>query len=124
MALISIRDVSLAFGGPALLDSVTLHLERDERVCLVGRNGAGKSTLLKLLAGAIEPERGAIERRQGLRVAQLEQRVPRSVDGSVAALIEQALQERGDSGLSEGERRGRVGALVSHLGLDADAEFG
>ena len=47
MAYITLRDVHLAFGGPALLDGANFNLERGERVCLIGRNGEGKSTLLK-----------------------------------------------------------------------------
>nr|WP_274598549.1 ATP-binding cassette domain-containing protein [Acinetobacter baumannii] len=46
MAYITLRDVQLAFGGPALLDGANFNLERGERVCLIGRNGEGKSTLL------------------------------------------------------------------------------
>ena len=44
MALLSLRNVSLAFGGPKLLDQVNLEIEPGERVCLLGRNGEGKST--------------------------------------------------------------------------------
>ena len=51
MALVSLLDVSLSFGGAPLLDRVNLQIDRGERVCLVGRNGAGKSTLMKVIAG-------------------------------------------------------------------------
>jgi len=51
MALLSLQQISLRFGGPLLLDKVDLQLERAERVCLIGRNGEGKSTLLKLING-------------------------------------------------------------------------
>ncbi len=52
MAYITLRDVQLAFGGPALLDGANFNLERGERVCLIGRNGEGKSTLLNSLREA------------------------------------------------------------------------
>jgi len=52
MALISLQGVRIAFGGPELLDGVTLQIERGERVCLVGRNGAGKSTLMRYWAAS------------------------------------------------------------------------
>lgn len=41
MALISLRDIQLAFGGPSLLNGASLSIERGERVCIIGRNGAG-----------------------------------------------------------------------------------
>ncbi len=52
MALVSLQDVSIGFGGPRLLEEVNLQIESGEWVGLLGRNGAGKSTLLKLIAGA------------------------------------------------------------------------
>ncbi len=56
MALLSLRDVSLAFGGPRLLDHVDWQIERGERICLLGRNGEGKSTLLRLIEGISQRE--------------------------------------------------------------------
>ena len=41
MALILINDVSIRFGGPRLLDGVTLRIENGERIGLLGRNGMG-----------------------------------------------------------------------------------
>lgn len=60
MAYITLRDVQLAFGGPALLDGANFSLERGERVCLIGRNGEGKSTLLKLIEGSLLPDSGEV----------------------------------------------------------------
>ncbi len=76
MALISLQDVSLGFGGPLLLDRVNLQLEAGESISLLGRNGAGKSTLLKLLHGEIQPDEGQVACQQNLRVAYLPQEVP------------------------------------------------
>ena len=58
MPLLSVRNVSLRFRGPPLLDDVTFHVEAGQRVGLLGRNGAGKTSLLKLLAGRLEPDAG------------------------------------------------------------------
>src|SRR5258708_39758961 len=82
MALLSLRDVSLAFGGPQILDHVDWQVERGERVCLLGRNGEGKSTLLKLIDGELSPDEGEIIRQQGLRIARLPQEVPEGASGS------------------------------------------
>ncbi len=71
MALLSLRNISLSFGGPRLLDQVELQIEPGERVCLLGRNGEGKSTLLRLIRGEIEPDAGEILRQQGLQIARL-----------------------------------------------------
>ena len=79
----SLQDVRLAFGGPELLDGVTLNIERGERVCLVGRNGAGKSTLMRMIAGGISPDSGTVIREQGVRIASLEQEVPQDLSGTV-----------------------------------------
>jgi ATP-binding cassette subfamily F protein uup len=43
MALLSMQDVSIAFGGPPILDRARFAIERSERVCLLGRNGAGRA---------------------------------------------------------------------------------
>ena len=83
MALISLRNIRLAFGGAPLLDNVALQIDKGERICLLGRNGAGKSTLLKLIAGSIAPDAGDIDRQQGLRVATLPQDVPRDLSGTI-----------------------------------------
>ena len=60
MALLSIKDVTFTFSHPILLDGVTVHIERGERVGLVGRNGAGKSTLLRLIGGELKPDDGSV----------------------------------------------------------------
>lgn len=62
MALLSLLDVSHAFGGPPVLDHVNFQVNSGERVCLLGRNGAGKSTLIRLLSGAERPSAGRIHR--------------------------------------------------------------
>src|SRR5438874_1848204 len=96
MALFSLRDVSLAFGGPRLLDHVDWQVERGERVCLLGRNGEGKSTLLRLIRGEIEPDEGEVVRQQGLRIARLAQEVPEGRGRTVADVVAEGLGEAVD----------------------------
>ncbi len=154
MALLGMREVGIGFGGPALLDEVTLQIEPGERICVLGRNGAGKSTLLRLIDGELEPDRGEITRGQGLRTARLTQEVPRALPGSIfdqvaAGLgpsgrllgeyhrVSGRLAEGGDHGklAEELERlqhaldaddgwqmQRRVEAVLSRVGLDADAK--
>ena len=58
---LTVTDMSKSFGGPRVLDSVTLSVEPGEIRALVGENGSGKSTLIKILAGFHLPDEGAAE---------------------------------------------------------------
>ena len=71
--LMSLRDVTLAFGGAPVLDGVSLSVERGLRAALTGRNGEGKSTLFKVMAGMLEPDDGEIVRAPGLKVVYVSQ---------------------------------------------------
>jgi ATP-binding cassette subfamily F protein uup len=120
MAILSLRNVSLAFGGPRLLDGVELQIEPGERVCLMGRNGEGKSTLLRLIRGEIEPDDGEVIRQQGLRVSLLPQDVPDGRAGTVMDQVAAGLDEQFHIGdLSHH----RAQAVISKTGLNSDARF-
>ena len=92
MAYITLRDVQLAFGGPALLDGANFSLERGERVCLIGRNGEGKSTLLKLIEGSLLPDTGEVSLQNGLTISMLTQDVPMD-SGKVADIVAEGAGE-------------------------------
>ncbi len=87
MALISLQDISLSFGGDPLLDKVDLQIEAGERVCLVGRNGTGKSTLMKILAAEILPDSGRLLRGEGVKIARLTQEIPQILNGTVYDIV-------------------------------------
>lgn len=95
MALLGLTDVSVSFGEVPLLDRVSLQIEEGERISLVGRNGAGKTTLLRLMNGDLVPDTGVVSRRKGLRVARLEQDVPKDLSGKVYDIVSDGLGERG-----------------------------
>jgi ATP-binding cassette subfamily F protein uup len=95
MALLGLQDVSIAFGGPPVLDHADLWIERGERVCLLGRNGAGKSTLMQLLDGSLAPDAGEIVRQTGVTVARLEQEVPEAIAGTTYDVVAAGLGEAG-----------------------------
>jgi len=96
MALISLRQISLAFGSTPLLDNVNLRIEKGDRLCLLGRNGAGKSSLLGMLAGRVRPDGGLIDRQQGLRVSELPQDVPEGVDGTCFEIVATGVEGVGE----------------------------
>ena len=103
--LLSLQDVSLAFGGPPVLDEVSLSVTRGLRAALTGRNGEGKSTLFKVIAGELEPDSGEIVRSPGLKTAFVSQAVPADRPGDDAF-----------NALSGGKRRRKIleEALLSH----------
>ena len=83
MALISLTNGYLSFSDAPLLDHAELHIEPNERVCLVGRNGSGKSTLLKIIAGDVLMDDGKIQYEKDLVVSRLEQDPPRNAQGNI-----------------------------------------
>ena len=83
VALISLTNGYLSFSDAPLLDHAELHIEPNERVCLVGRNGAGKSTLLKIIAGDMLMDDGRIQYEKDLVVSRLEQDPPRNAQGNI-----------------------------------------
>ncbi|MCK5091621.1 MAG: ABC-F family ATP-binding cassette domain-containing protein, partial [Gammaproteobacteria bacterium] len=76
MALLTLTNISLAYGHHPLLVNVDFQINAGERVCLVGRNGTGKSTLFKVIYGDAEPDDGEVWRRDPLRISHLLQEVP------------------------------------------------
>jgi ABC transport system ATP-binding/permease protein len=124
MAILILREVSLDFGGPPLLDCVDWTVDRGERICLLGRNGEGKSTLLKLIDGELSPDSGEIVRQQGLRVARLPQEVPQEVSqrtgGSVFDEVAAGLRAAGHE--VQGAEH-KVEAVLSRMDLPPEPLF-
>ena len=112
--LVTLRDVTLTFGGTPLLDGAELSVSARDRLCLVGRNGSGKTTLLKIAAGLIEPDRGARVVRQRTSINYLPQEPDLSGFATTLAYVE--------GGLSEGDPSGRARALLDRLGFQGDED--
>jgi ATP-binding cassette subfamily F protein uup len=115
MSLVNLVNLDYSVGGPLLLEHVDLAIERNERICIVGRNGAGKSTLLKLIAGEIRPDDGEARLQGGVRVARLAQEVPHDMVGSVFDVVAGALGHIGEW-LAEFHR------LTHHLDVPGNAD--
>ena len=73
MALATLNDVTIMFSGRRVLDAAALSLHEGETVGLIGANGSGKTTLLRIIAGAMQPDSGSVDRRKGLRIGFMEQ---------------------------------------------------
>ncbi len=66
--VLSLDDVSVGYGGPPILRGLSLRIDMDDRIALLGANGNGKSTLAKLIAGKLMPSSGKMLRGGKLRV--------------------------------------------------------
>ena len=91
--LLSLKDVSLAFGGPQVLDKISLSIHKGLRAALTGRNGEGKSTLLKVIAGTLEPDTGEIVRAPNLKVVYVGQGVEGDPSRSGGQIRRKALED-------------------------------
>jgi ABC transport system ATP-binding/permease protein len=132
MALIRIRDMSLGYGGQLLFDRVSLTIEPNERVCLVGRNGEGKTTLLHIIEGRVAPDQGEIFRVPSIRIAALPQEIPARLSGTIYDIAVSGLEngampasgkahETGDEDVWQ--RLAHVDKILTQLQLDPAAAF-
>ena len=93
MSLIRLRNIHVGFGGPAILESISVSIDAGERLCLLGRNGTGKSTLLKVISGEVKPESGDLEFKQNLKLAVLDQEPRGDLQGSIFDVVAMGLGE-------------------------------
>ena len=94
MPIVSLQEITLAFGGPLIFDRLSLQVEPGERIALLGRNGAGKTTLMKVIAGQLEVDDGIVYVQKGMRVAYLPQEVPIDMKGNVFDIVLSGLGPR------------------------------
>jgi len=84
--LVDLERVTARRPDRPLFEDLSLTIATGDRLGVVGINGTGKSTLLRVLAGAAEPESGAVRRGRGVRVGFLDQQ-PSLPPGSVRAAV-------------------------------------
>jgi phospholipid/cholesterol/gamma-HCH transport system ATP-binding protein len=60
MHVVELRDVRLRFGDKQVLDDVSLVVDPQERLVIIGQSGAGKTTILRLILGILKPNEGSI----------------------------------------------------------------
>jgi ATP-binding cassette subfamily F protein 3 len=81
MSLVTLLNLSLAFGGREILKEVNFQVEPGQRIGLVGPNGSGKTSLLRMIIGELSPDRGEIRIARGARVGYLPQDVYEALSG-------------------------------------------
>ncbi|HEX6960710.1 MAG TPA: ATP-binding cassette domain-containing protein, partial [Lacipirellula sp.] len=123
MPQIAIRDVTLAYSGPPLLDGVSASIDSGERIGLMGRNGSGKTSLMRLLAGVEQPDHGAVELAPGTRVALLPQDVPAEIAGPVQSVVAAGIVHGAGPHETEWQEARRIDRTLRDMQLDGDAAF-
>ena len=90
--MISINNLTVAFGGFTLLNDINFHINDNDKIGLVGKNGAGKSTLLKIILGLNTPTEGKVVRPAGLKIGYLPQQMVLSDERTVREEAELAFE--------------------------------
>ncbi len=75
MSLISVKNLSIAYGAHVVLRNVALDLEPGEIVTIVGPNGSGKTSLLRAIIGATTPVSGDVRQKPGIKIGYVPQRL-------------------------------------------------
>lgn len=91
--MLSVQNLTVAFGGESLFDAISFRLGAGDRVGLVGKNGAGKSTLLKILSAQQSPSQGQVAQEKNLRLGFLQQDIDFEHGRTVVEEAYQAFQE-------------------------------
>ena len=111
--IINMDGAAVGYGGPAVLRRLSLRIDQDDRIALLGRNGEGKSTLSKLLAGKLEACEGRIHRSNKLRIGYFAQHQVDELHIDETPL--QHVQR-----LRPAEQQARLRARLAGFGLMAD----
>lgn len=111
--VVSLKRVRKAYGNRAIYDGLDFSVRRRERWCVMGVNGAGKSTLLKLVAGATEPDDGAVALGGSVKMGYFAQHAMDLLDGerTVFQSLEDAFPQAG---------QGSLRALAGCFGFSGD----
>ncbi|MBN1982236.1 MAG: ATP-binding cassette domain-containing protein [Chitinivibrionales bacterium] len=131
MVLLQCDKISLAFGGPRILDSIDLRLYKNQRVCLLGRNGSGKTTLMRVLSGELAPDEGSIFRDGGVSLSYLSQHSTADNRLTVHEILASAWREC-KSGHTSNENHDHeswtvdtaIDKIVTQMNLDPTVTFG
>ena len=97
MSILQLKNITVIYGNPPLLDGVELIVQPKERVCLVGRNGSGKSTLMKVISGDVIADDGQRIIESDTIIARLEQDPPQTTDVTLFDYVAEGLADVGDT---------------------------
>jgi len=118
-ALVALERVTCAYAGPPVLVDVDLEIGEPDFTGVVGPSGSGKTTLLKVLLGTVEPVRGQVRRRPGLRIGYVPQ--VETVNWNFPVTVSEAVLMSRTSGRRlpwpSAAERAEVAAVLDRLGI-------
>lgn len=107
--LFSMRDVVIGYDGKPVLSKLSLRLDDDDRIALLGANGNGKSTFVKLLAGRLQKMEGDVSKSGKLRVGYFAQHQAEELDMEATPVLEMARRRPRDTEQQHRNHLGRFG---------------
>ena len=107
--LFSMRDVVIGYDGKPVLSKLSLRLDDDDRIALLGANGNGKSTFVKLLAGRLQKMEGDVSKSGKLRVGYFAQHQAEELDMDATPVLEMARRRPRDTEQQHRNHLGRFG---------------
>ncbi|NMH75125.1 ABC-F type ribosomal protection protein [Bacillus sp. RO2] len=81
MMICTLNNISKSFAGTMIFENVSMEIQANDRIGLVGRNGSGKTTIFQLISGLEAPDKGAIHIKKGTKIGYLAQ-IPFYPDGT------------------------------------------
>jgi zinc transport system ATP-binding protein len=90
MSLITVKNLSVAYGANTILRNVMLTIEPGEIVTIVGPNGSGKTSLLRAIIGALDPSSGEVTLKPGLRIGYVPQKL--HIDQTLPITVERFMR--------------------------------
>ncbi len=117
MSFVTLSDAQLAYSDRPLLDGAQMSLAHGERLGLIGRNGTGKSTLLRVIAGLVQLDAGELQRRDGLRIAMVEQdpQLPEAVTLRESLLTRAMVSPEFTAGFADERERWMIEARLAEF---------
>ncbi|MDD5261863.1 MAG: ABC-F family ATP-binding cassette domain-containing protein [Methylacidiphilales bacterium] len=124
--MLSLSNISKAFGGRSLFEDVSLQINMGDRIALVGPNGAGKSTLFSIILRALEPDSGDVAMERGTTLGYLPQETAATSDETVLELATAITPEHAAlrRTLNSCETRGETDSEAYHDAQGKYAELG
>jgi ATP-binding cassette subfamily F protein uup len=108
-AIYYIKNGELSFGVKNIFSNIELYLNKEDRICLVGRNGCGKSSLMKVICGDYELDSGTCYLEPHTRIGYLQQDMKIPKQGNVYDFV--------IDGISDQEKSFKADIIIRQLGL-------